>query len=214
MRLIIMSAALFGSAGTWNWPEAWILLFILYSSGIGVAVWLKKNNPELFEARMKPLKKTAKSWDKVIVVLATAAFIPLLVLPGLDAVRYQWSETSLNVTIVAFASIIISMAFASWSMRENRFATRSVEIQRERGHEVVTSGPYQYVRHPMYVGIVILYLSVPLALGSLWGLIPGAVLATIFVVRTHLEDRMLHEELEGYVAYAERVRYRLVPGIW
>ena len=212
--LIVMSAAFFGSAGTWNWPEAWVYLFIQFSFAIGVAAWLKKNNPELLEARMKYLKRSAKSWDKAIVVFATAAFIPLLVLPGLDAVRYKWSEIPLPVTIVAFASIIISMTLVFWVMRENRFASRLVEIQRERGHEVVTSGPYQYVRHPMYVGVMIIWFSVPLALGSLWALIPGAVMATIFVVRTHLEDRMLHEELEGYVAYAQRVRYRLVPGIW
>jgi protein-S-isoprenylcysteine O-methyltransferase Ste14 len=89
-----------------------------------------------------------------------------------------------------------------------------VEIQKERGHQVVTTGPYRYVRHPMYAGAIVLFLCIPLALGSLWALSPGGFLVVLIVVRTYLEDRTLHRELEGYDAYAQRVRYRLIPGIW
>jgi protein-S-isoprenylcysteine O-methyltransferase Ste14 len=89
-----------------------------------------------------------------------------------------------------------------------------VEVQRERGHKVITSGPYQYVRHPMYVGVIILLYSIPVALGSLWTLIPASVLSFLFVIRTHFEDKTLHEELEGYQSYSTKVKYRLLPGIW
>jgi protein-S-isoprenylcysteine O-methyltransferase Ste14 len=99
-------------------------------------------------------------------------------------------------------------------MRENTYLSRVVEIQKDRGHKVITTGPYRYVRHPMYVGVIILLVSVPLALGSLWALVPGVALTIIIIIRTHLEDKTLHAELEGYKAYAGKVRYRLVPGIW
>ena len=99
-------------------------------------------------------------------------------------------------------------------MRENTFLSRIVEIQKERGHRVITTGPYQYVRHPMYFGVIVLFFCIPVALGSLWSLIPSAALTLLVLIRTVLEEKTLHEELEGYNSYAEKVRYKIVPGIW
>ena len=99
-------------------------------------------------------------------------------------------------------------------MLENTYLSRVVEIQKERGHRVISTGPYRYIRHPMYVGVIILFVCIPLALGSLLTLIPGALLTALIVIRTHLEDKALHSELEGCKAYSAKVMYRLVPGIW
>jgi protein-S-isoprenylcysteine O-methyltransferase Ste14 len=99
-------------------------------------------------------------------------------------------------------------------MRENSYLSRIVEIQTERGHRVITTGPYQYVRHPMYFGVIVLFNSIPVALGSLWTLIPSSVLTLLILIRTYLEDKTLREELEGYNSYAEKVKYKIIPGIW
>jgi len=120
----------------------------------------------------------------------------------------------LPVKAAGFAAIAASFILIFRVMRENRYLSRVVEIQKERGHQVISTGPYRHVRHPMYIGVIALFVAIPLALGSLWALIPAAALSALIVVRTCLEDKVLHAELEGYEAYAERVRYRLVPGIW
>jgi protein-S-isoprenylcysteine O-methyltransferase Ste14 len=113
-----------------------------------------------------------------------------------------------------FVGILVSFALIFWVMRENTYLSRVVEIQKDGGHKVIRTGPYRYIRHPMYVGVIVLLFCIPLALGSLWTLIPGTLLTALFVIRTHLEDKTLHTELEGYASYADTVRYRLFPGIW
>jgi protein-S-isoprenylcysteine O-methyltransferase Ste14 len=178
------------------------------------AVWLKKHNPQLLKDRMPFLKPAAKNWDKIIIVTSTAVFIPYLLSPGLDAVRYQWSSVPLPVSVAAYAGVIVSLLLFLAVMRENVYLSRFVEVQRERGHKVITTGPYRYIRHPMYVGLIILLYSIPVALGSLWTLIPASVPTLLFVIRTHFEDKTLYEELEGYKAYSGKFKYRLLPGIW
>jgi protein-S-isoprenylcysteine O-methyltransferase Ste14 len=116
--------------------------------------------------------------------------------------------------VLGFVGVIISLLLIFLAMRANKYLSRFVEVQRERGHKVIISGPYQYVRHPMYAGLIVLIYSIPVALGSLWTLLPASVLTLLFVIRTYFEDKTLHEELEGYKAYSERVKYRLLPGIW
>jgi protein-S-isoprenylcysteine O-methyltransferase Ste14 len=160
------------------------------------------------------LKRSTKGWDKAILWISIVFFIPYLLLPGLDAIRYQWSSVPLPIRAIGFIGIGLSLLLIFRVMRENTYLSRVVEIQKERGHRVITTGPYRYIRHPMYVGVIILFFCVPLALGSLWTLIPTVLLTALIVVRSHLEDKTLHEELDGYRAYAEKVRYRLIPGIW
>jgi protein-S-isoprenylcysteine O-methyltransferase Ste14 len=212
--IAIMSAAFFGSAGTLDWPEAWIYMILQYSFSMMLGIWLKKHNPSLLRDRMAFLKPTAKAWDKVILLISTIAFIPYLILPGLDAVRFQWSSVPLLVKAVGFIGIILSFMLVFWVMRENTFLSRIVEIQKEKGHRVITTGPYQYVRHPMYFGVIVLFFSIPVALGSLLGLIPSGALTLLILIRTVLEDKTLREELEGYNSYTEKVRYKIIPGIW
>jgi len=141
-------------------------------------------------------------------------YIAYLVLPGFDAVRYQWSNVPVGVKVLCFILLTSSFLWISWIMKENTFLSRFVEIQEERGHKVITTGPYRFVRHPMYVGATILLLCLPIALGSLYALIPLVFCIIFVIIRTALEDKTLHNELEGYAEYAKRTKYRLIPGIW
>jgi protein-S-isoprenylcysteine O-methyltransferase Ste14 len=173
---------------------------------------LWKNDPELLKERVA-LKKPEKSWDKVIVFLGSILFFALFLIIGFD-VRYQWSQTPFVLKLLGITFVIPSLILFFLVMRENTYLSRIVEIEKERGHKVITSGPYGFVRHPLYVGVIILVLAMPLALGSLYAVIPAVLLDVLIVVRTYLEDKMLHEELPGYKEYAKKTRYRLLPSVW
>jgi len=204
---------LFIPAGTLKWPEAWLYLVIQFSFSGALSVWLMKNDPALLEKRMSH-KMPIKLWDKLIALAFIIFFIVLFLVMGFDAVRYQWSQILFIPKMFGFFGIIISMYIVFLTMKENTYLTPIVEIQKDRGHKVITTGPYKYVRHPMYVGIIISLFSISFALGSLYGLIPGTLMAVTFIIRTHFEDITLHEELPGYVEYAQKTRYRLLPGVW
>ena len=109
---------------------------------------------------------------------------------------------------------LVSAVFIMWVMRVNSFAAPLVKVQSERGHHVIDSGPYAWVRHPMYTGAIVFFIGIPLLLGSLWGLIASPLLAFMFAIRITIEERMLKAGLDGYADYTSRVRYRLLPGIW
>ena len=210
----IICALLFGGAGTVAWPEGRLYILMQFSSWAIMVLWLKKYNPELLKERAELWKRVTKPWDKAIVFLLIAGFIPLFVLPGLDAIRYQWSDVPLPLKILGFAGILVSSGLIFWVLKTNPYSSAVVEVQKERGHKTITTGPYQFVRHPMYVGAILWFVFTPLALGSLVAFIPGIVLTALIVVRTYLEDKTLHQELEGYAAYAETVKHRLIPGVW
>lgn len=210
----IFCALLFGGAGTIAWTEAWLYIFIQISCWALMVLWLRKHNPELMKVRAEFWKRKGKPWDKAIVILLFVAFVPLYILPGLDAIRYQWSHVTLPLKIIGFFGIVLSSGLMFWAMRANPYSSTVVEIQADRGHKTITTGPYQYVRHPMYVGAILWVFSVPLALGSLSTLVLSIILTSLILVRTHLEDKMLQKELDGYTAYAGAVKYRLIPGVW
>jgi protein-S-isoprenylcysteine O-methyltransferase Ste14 len=174
---------------------------------------MKKKAPDLLKERMRR-KKDVKSWDKIIMAFYSFFLILILILPGLDAVRFQWSNVPLYAKILAFIGYVPGSALAFWAMRENAFLSDVVRIQEDRGHTVCTTGPYKYVRHPMYVGVILIMLCFPISLGSFYTLIPAVIIMILFSVRTALEDKTLREELPGYKEYAQNVRYRLIPGIW
>ncbi len=206
-------AAIFIPAGTLKWPEAWLFI-VLYAIAVTAAIsWMKKKAPSLLKERQKR-KKDAKSWDRVFMRLYSIFLIVLLILPGLDAVRFRWSTVPLLVKILAFIGYLPGFAMAFWAMRENAYLSDVVRIQEDRGHTVVTTGPYKYVRHPMYMGVLLIMFCFPLSLGSLYTLIPAVIIVALFLFRTALEDKTLLEELPGYREYAQKVRYRLIPGIW
>jgi protein-S-isoprenylcysteine O-methyltransferase Ste14 len=140
--------------------------------------------------------------------------VGVLVVSGLDARRFQWTSAPLFVQILAGICIVLAAGLIFRTIAENAYLSRWARIQDDRGQRVISTGPYAIVRHPMYAGIMILMVGMPLSLGSLWGVFPGAMIGVLYVVRTALEDRMLMDELEGYRAYANKVRYRLIPRIW
>ena len=212
--LILIGAILFGTAGTFHWPEAWVYIVIQFGWSAVLSVWLWSYDPELLKDRLKFMKKSAKGWDKVLTFVSMPFYIPYLVIPGFDAVRYQWSHVPVWAKIICFILVVVSFFWISWVMKENTYLSRFVEIQEERGHRVITTGPYRFVRHPMYIGSAVLLLALPVALGSLYALIPVAFCVVIMIVRTYLEDKTLHKELEGYAEYAQKTKYRLLPGIW
>lgn len=213
MGVFFLLALLFVPAGTLNWPEAWIFLIFYLSVVGGVMIWLKKNDPDLLKERMST-KKDVKGWDKKIMIVYTLLLMIMLAVTGFDAVRFGWSHVPFALKALGFLGFIPAMILVFWPMTQNPYLSRMVRIQKERGHQVCTTGPYKYVRHPMYGGVILFILSLPLFLGSLYALIPGSMIAFLFMLRTLLEDKTLHEELPGYKEYAKRVRYKLIPGVW
>ncbi len=209
-----MGVVLFVTAGRWDWVAAWVLLAEYSLTVMTFGLWVTRKNPDLINERGR-MAANVKGWDKILMLLYTLTLIALFVVAGLDAGRFVWSSMPVAVQGLGFIGVFAAMALTYWVMLSNPFLSSFVRIQDDRGHQVASSGPYRYVRHPMYVGVVLLFgVATPLLLGSWWALVPGAVIAVIFVVRTALEDRTLRAELPGYAEYAQRVRYRLVPGVW
>ena len=214
LSFAIMAAIFFGTAGTLNWPEAWAYILLQMSISTAMTLWMKQHDPELLKSRMSYLKPSLQNRDKLFALLCILLFIPYLLLPGLDAVRYGWSTVPLPVQLAGFAGFLYSMWLIFRVLQENSFASPIVEVRKERGHTVIDTGPYAYVRHPMYSGFIIYMICLPLALGSLWTILIGILISLSFLIRIFFEEKTLHAELEGYTAYCERVRFRLIPGLW
>ena len=199
-----------------GWWQGWLYSALIVVAGIGPRMWAEKRHPGLLTERSKFGKaQDVKSWDKVLApLMAVSLSFPLVIVAGLDH-HFEWSPvfpTWLN--ILGFILIVLGYTFAGWAFRENRFFSTVVRIQTDRGHKVCDSGPYRIVRHPGYAGNILAIPGIVLALGSVWTIIPIIVALIIAVIRTTLEDKTLHEELQGYRDYASRVRYRLIPGLF
>ena len=213
--LVFVALLLFGSAGTLNWPAAWIYLALSAIVSIGGGIWLARHDPALLAERLKPvIQREQKGWDKLFMIIMMALWFGWLVLMGLDAGRFHWSRVPLFVQVAGVGLIGLGSYLVGLTFKANSFAAPVVKIQKERGHQVVTTGPYAYVRHPMYAGALFFIVGAPLLLGSWWGLATAVLLVLAMAVRAVLEERALKAELKGYAEYAERVRYRLVPYLW
>lgn len=212
--VVLQAAILFLAAGTLDWLAAWVYLAV-YLCGIAItAGFLIPRNPELVAERGE-VKADAKGWDKLLSGMV-GFYLPMLILlvAGFDK-RLAWSAPiDTAVQLVAFVVTVAGFAFLEWAIISNAFFSGVVRIQKDRGHRVASGGPYRFVRHPGYVGMLLFYTATTIFLGSWWGLVPALVNAVLLVIRTHLEDRTLQAELEGYRDYAQRVRYRLLPGVW
>jgi protein-S-isoprenylcysteine O-methyltransferase Ste14 len=212
LYILFVAATLFFSAGRLDWTVAWVFLGVYIAIILISLVFI---DPELIEERSH-IGPGAKRWDLVLASLVVVFLFPAtFIVAGLDAGRFNWSPPfPIWVQLLALLVFILGSAIPSWAMATNKFFSTVVRIQKERGHYVVTGGPYKYVRHPGYTGAIVVSISIPLLLGSLWALIPALIGDCILVVRTVLEDNTLKKELDGYKDYANRVRYRLLPGIW
>ena len=212
LYILFVAAILFFSAGRLDWTIAWVFLGVYIAI---ISISLIFVDPELIEERSH-IGPGAKRWDLVLASLVVVFLFPAtFIVAGLDAGRYHWSPPfPIWVQLLALLVYVMGSVISSWAMVVNKFFSTVVRIQKERGHYVVTGGPYRYVRHPGYTGAIVVSISIPLVLGSLWALIPALIGDCILVIRTVLEDNTLKKELEGYQDYANQVCYRLLPGIW
>ena len=216
-RMVFFSVALMWPAGTWYWWEAWVVIALWTVYGFVMTSYLLRHDPALLKERLRfvPVHQEQKSWDKILMSMFFIAGIGLYLVPGFDVIRFGWSEPlPMWMKVVGMVVQIPCFVLLGWVMRENTYLSQVVKIDEARGHQVITTGPYALVRHPMYTIVIVLLFAMPIALGSRYALILSVFLSVLLVVRTFLEDRTLHEELEGYVEYAEKTRYRLLPGIW
>jgi len=212
---VFMMALLFIPAGTLAWPAGWIYLAEFGLASFVMTRWMLRHNPALLAERMAPLiQREQKAWDKVLLSALMLLWCAWFVVMGLDAVRYGWSQVPVWLQALGALAILVSMYVIFLTVQANTFAAPVVKIQRERGHSVVSHGPYSVVRHPMYAGALLLMIGTPLLLGSWLGLAMLPLIAVLLGIRAVMEERTLARELDGYAAYAARVRYRLVPMVW
>ena len=213
----LFAVALLWPAGTWRWWEAWVLIVMWVVYGAVMTHYLLQHDPILLAERLKlvPIHKEQKYWDKLLMSVFFIGGIGLYLIPGFDVMRYEWSEPLPEwMRILALVIHLLCFLLLGWVMRENTFLSQVVKIDKDRGHKVVTTGPYALVRHPMYTVVIVLLFAVPVALGSRYALVLAVFLTLLLIIRTNFEDRTLHEELKGYPEYAKQTRYRLIPGIW
>jgi len=214
--VLILPAVIFLAAGTLHWPMGWVYYGLTAAGALASRAMVALVHPDLLAERARSQRAgDAKPWDRSLslIVGLLAPLVTLMVI-GLDK-RWSWSPPlPAWLAPVGVALFVLGYGFSTWAMVANRFFSGVVRIQTERGHHVVSGGPYRIVRHPGYSGGILAEVATPLLLGSLWGFIPAAAYVAVIVVRTALEDRTLHEELPGYREYAQRTRYRLVPGVW
>jgi len=214
--MVLVGAMLFVAAGTVAWPMGWAYLGVFVAGMALLAFVVVPRSPEMIAERMSAAKqREAKGWDRWFVVAIAVVLPPFMWLTaGLDH-RFGWSpEPEAALAVAALVLVALGIGLVGWAMASNPFFSAVVRIQTDRGHVTVTGGPYAAVRHPGYVGSIVMHLGAPVALGSRPALGVALVIAILFVVRTALEDRTLQRELDGYAAYAARVRWRLLPWVW
>lgn len=208
---VLIAGILFGAAGRWDVPMFWAYVGLWFTLGMIVTLTA---DLDLARERWRP---GGESKDN----LAALRLLGMLlmggqwVIAGLDVGRYHWSDTvPIGVQALGLAGLTAALAVVRWAQSVNRFFSSAIRIQRDRGHHVVTSGPYRYVRHPGYTAFSLGWICSALILGSWWSLVPSLAFIALLVRRTAVEDRFLQAELEGYAEYARKVRYRLLPGLW
>jgi protein-S-isoprenylcysteine O-methyltransferase Ste14 len=213
--LACVGVLLFAAAGTLRWPAAWIYIAETGVLGLAAGIWLARHDPDLLRERLAPLfQPNQVASDRVILVAFMLSYVAWLVLMGLDGKRFGWSHVPLWLRVLGAVLIAVSLYVGLLTFRENSFAVPVVKVQRERGHHVITTGPYSIVRHPMYAGALLMFIGSPLLLCSWWGLLAVPMGIVLFGIRIGIEERTLRTNLDGYTEYMQRVPYRLIPFVW
>ena len=213
--LPITALVLFVSAGTIRWPQAWVYMALLGGFGLLSGLSLAQHDPELVRERMRgPIQREQKTWDKALLLIIFPLFAGQYVISGLDAVRFHVSDMPLWLEVLGAAGVLLGLYIFHIVLRANSYAAAVVKVQKERGHQVISTGPYAWVRHPMYAGAILFFLGTALLLGSWYAFAIGLVLIALLGLRAVWEEDTLKAELPGYPDYAARVRYRFVPGVW
>ncbi len=213
--LVIMPMLPILITGRWGWWQAWVMAAMIILSFIISRMLAARRTPDILKERANYNQhENTQPWDKWLSPLVAFGSIFILLFVGLDALFHWSAGFPLAVELVGLALIVAGYLLASYAFVENAYFSGTVRIQQERGHRVISSGPYGWMRHPGYAGSLIASLGMPLLLDSAWALIPVVIFGAFFVIRTRLEDRFLQANLPGYREYAQKVRYRLLPGIW
>jgi protein-S-isoprenylcysteine O-methyltransferase Ste14 len=210
--MVVVAGLVFVLARRLGWTLGWIYVGIIVATLTINMMCLLRWNPDLIRRRMR-VSKFSKTWDKMWALLFGVAMVAIYVVAVMEA-RDRVSSVPGAAWLLGLAIFVPGWALAIWSMVVNPFFEKTVRIQTDRGHRVIDTGPYAYMRHPGYVGFAGWMLSTPLLLASTWAFIPALISVVLLVMRTALEDRTLYEELPGYAEYAARVRFRLIPGVW
>lgn len=209
LGIAALGLLLFLPAGTVNYWHAWILMGILFVPCIFILVYLLRRDPELLERRMRFKEKEAK--EKTIIKISQILFLIGILIPGLDY-RFGWSQIPVWLVITADVIIFLGYMLVFLVFRENTYTSRIIEVEKEQ--KVISTGPYSIVRHPMYAGVVPMYIFFPIALGSYYALFLFVPAIAVIVFRIFDEEKVLLKGLKGYKQYCKKVRYRLIPGIW
>ncbi|KJC62511.1 isoprenylcysteine carboxyl methyltransferase [Bradyrhizobium sp. LTSPM299] len=209
-----MAALLFAASGTPHWAGAWAYLVASAVIGPATGLWLARTDPGLLAERMRfTAREDQPRDDKWFMLMFVAVAVLWFVTMGLDR-RFDGGIAGVPLIVAGLAMYLLSTVLVMWVFRTNSFASPVVKVQAERHHQVIATGPYALVRHPMYASIMLFFVGVPLMLGSWWGLGFAPLFFLMFAFRTRIEERTLAAGLPGYADYAARVRYRLVPGLW
>ena len=211
--VFFFAASLFFSAGHTDWTMGWVFIAIVAASQISIAIILMMRNPELMIER--DIRKGKRDLDRILTGAMTLfGPISICIVAGLNN-RYGWlPQISFTYQIIGVALAILGSILPAWAMASNKFFYGVLRIEQEKNHSVCSSGAYQYVRHPGYLGAIIFDLATPLILNSVWAFIPAILTICAIVIRTSLEDKALQNGLDGYKNYAQQVRYRLFPAVW
>ena len=211
---IVFAAALFLPAGTILWLAGWVFLVLFFGFYLAVTLWLFRHNPGLLQERTRFWSSDQQGWDKIVFPLLQVFCFAGLILMSLDAARFHWSPLPAWLQLAGAIVLVCSFYLFFLTFRENTYLSPVVHIQKERGHAVVSTGPYHYVRHPMYSAMCIFFVGTPLLLGSEYGVLFGLFLIVAIAWRAVMEERMLRKELPGYADYMTQVKYRLIPHVW
>ena len=204
--VVVFALALFLGAGTVFWPAGWAYLGLFFGADAALGLWLLRHDPELLEERMRGFGKSGEpTWDKVFFVVLQGFFLAWLVLMPLDAVRYHWSEMPGWLQVAGAILLLVSFYFFFLTFRENPYLSPVVRVQSERGQTVISTGPYHYVRHPMYAAAIIYMAGTALMLGSWYGLLMGLIFVAGIAFRAVREESVLRAELPGYEEYMAQV---------
>ena len=210
--LLFIPVLLFVVAGDWRWLEGWIFSAIFVLGSFGTLLYLYFTDPELLHERFaSPVQEAQKSWDKVLLLVFVFEFLVWVVLMPLEK-RFGWLGTfPLGPRVAGMVFMLVGFYVLFSALRENTFAAPVVKMQKERGQQVISTGPYSVVRHPMYAGATLLFIGGPMLLSSNAGMLLGFVLIVTIAIRSIGEEAMLKEELPGYREYMQMVKFRIIP---
>jgi len=210
----VFALALFLPAGTLTWTAGWIFLLLFFGFYIAVTFWLYRHNPGLMQERTQLAAPNQPGWDKILFPIMEIFFIAWLIFISLDAARFHWSSVPLWLQVIGALILLYLFYFLFLTFSENSYLSPVVRVQEERGHMVASTGLYHYVRHPMYMAILVFIIGTSLMLGSRHGLFFVILCMLLLARRAVLEEQMLLKELPGYADYRAQVKYRFIPHAW